>query len=84
MTVKNRTNTEKEIVLSPHKELFFCLSVTQLYPLFALHAEDQNIGFQGAGLETTTGRDIICPSVSKVLYLIIFEPLQIVRREWNK
>ncbi len=80
MMVKNRTNVVKEIFFSPTKNcLFFCLSVSQFYPLFALHAEDQNIGFQGAGVETEADGDFICPSVSKILHIIIVERLQIVQ-----
>lgn len=73
MTVKNRTDTEKEFDLSATKTLLFCVSVSHLYPLFALHAEDQNFGFQKAADETTADGDVVCPSVSKVLHIIIVE-----------
>lgn len=73
MTGKNRTDTEREFVLSPTKTPLFCVSVSQLYPLFALHAEDQNFDFQEAVEETTADGCVICPSVSKILHIIIVE-----------
>jgi len=62
--------------------LFLCLSVSQLYPLSALHAESQNMGFQEAGVQTIANRDFICPSGSKIQHIIIVEWLQIVQHEW--
>lgn len=83
MTDKKRTKLEKKIVFFPPlpRKLSFCLSVSQLYPLFALHAEDQSNGFQEAAVEITDNRDVMCPSVSKILHISIAERRKIVLQE---
>lgn len=72
---------DREILFpSQPKALSLCSSVRQLYPLFALHAGDQNIGFQEAGVKTSSADgDVVCPSVSK-MHILIVEKLLIVQQ----
>lgn len=61
--------------------LSLCLSVSQVYPLFALHPGN-HICFQEADVETTADRDFICRSASKKSYVIIVERLKDWREEF--
>lgn len=67
---QNKLLGDKDYFLLPRSVsavcLSLCLSVSQLYPHSALHAEDQNIGFQDADVQTISDRDFICPSGLKI------------------
>lgn len=63
---KTELNFLEIVFLSPTVSWFLCVSVSQLYPVSAFHADDQKMGFQKAGEQTTADRDFRCPSGSKI------------------
>lgn len=64
-TRREKPRQQRTSLFSTHS----CCSVIQLWPLFALHAEDQKLGFQEAGPQPPADADSTCPSALRESYM---------------